>query len=103
MIEAVLGLAHAKSPPGGNVTQDRVSQPEAAVAEFIIAIGAKEMVISTDIGRRALEAGRQYGKAAGHAAALNMGDCLAYACAHSYRLPLLVREGGLSRTDVGGV
>lgn len=91
-----------KSPPGGNVTHDRVSQPEAAVAEFIIAIGTKEMVISMDIGRRALEAGRQYGKAAGHPTALNMCDCLTYGCAQSYRLPLLAREGGLSRTDVGG-
>ncbi len=97
-----MSCRQAKSPPGGNVTRDRVSHPEAAVAEFIIAIGAREMVISMDIVRRALWGGTQYGKAAGHPAALNMGDCLAYGCAQFYRLPLLAREGGLSRTDVGG-
>ncbi|MGK9171011.1 hypothetical protein KXR53_32245 [Inquilinus limosus] len=61
------------------------------------------MVISMDVGRRALEAGRQYGKAAGHAAALNVGDCLAYACAQSYRLPPLATESGFLRTDVAVV
>lgn len=55
-----------------------------------------------DVGCRALEAGRQYGKAAGHPAALNIGDCRAYACAQSYRLPPLAKQGGLSQTDVGG-
>lgn len=102
MVEAVLGLARAKTPSGQNVTPDRIIQAEAAVAEFISAIGAKEMVISMDVGRRALEAGRQYGKAAGRPAALNIGDCLAYACAQSYRLPLLAKEGGLSQTNVTG-
>ncbi|MFE0758847.1 type II toxin-antitoxin system VapC family toxin [Inquilinus sp. NPDC058860] len=102
MLEAVLGLAQAKTPAGGTVIPDRISQAEAAVAELISAIGAKEMVISMDVGRRALEAGRQYGEASGHPAALNIGDCLAYACAQAYRLQLLAKGGDFAQTGIAG-
>lgn len=76
VVEAVIGLARAKTPAGSTVTPERISQAEAAVAEFITATGAKDMVISMDIARRALEAGRQYGKAVGHTAGWKSGGLL---------------------------
>lgn len=42
----------------------------------------------------ALDAYDRYGEGR-HPAALNFGDCLAYACARYYRLPLLYKGNGL--------
>jgi ribonuclease VapC len=41
---------------------------------------AKDINISVDIGNGAIEASMNYGKAVGHKADLNFGDCFAYAC-----------------------
>jgi ribonuclease VapC len=100
VVEAVIGLAQAKTPAGSTITPERISQAEAAVAEFATAVGAKDMAMSMDVARRALEAGRQYGKIVGSPAGWNLGDCFAYACAQSYRLPLLAKGDGFSQTDV---
>jgi ribonuclease VapC len=44
-------------------------------------------------------AGR-YGRIVGHKAALNFGDCFAYACARAYRAPLLYKGEDFSHTDL---
>lgn len=41
-----------------------------------------------------------YGRAGGHPAKLNFGDCMAYAVAAVLRAPLLFKGGDFGRTDV---
>lgn len=98
--EAVFGLAKAKSPAGTRPTADLLVQAEAAVVAFLAAIGARDIAVTMDIGRRAVEAGRRYGKVVGHPAALNFGDCFAYACAKAWRLPLLFKGDDFTHTDI---
>lgn len=100
LYEAVFGLARAKAPAGTRPSSELIAKAEVAVAEFCKAIGVQDMHVSMDIGRRAIAAGRRYGKVAGHPAALNFGDCFAYACASAYRLPLLFKGNDFSQTDI---
>lgn len=48
----------------------------------------------------ARQAYRDFGKASGHPAGLNLGDCFAYALARATREPLLYKGDDFSRTDV---
>jgi ribonuclease VapC len=47
----------------------------------------------------ALDAFRRYGKGR-HPAALNFGDCFAYACAKHHKVPLLHKGNDFSQTDI---
>ncbi|BBD36979.1 truncated ribonuclease [Aminobacter sp. Y103A] len=58
------------------------------------------MAISGDVGSLAIDAGMRYGKAVGHPADLNFGDCFAYACARSLGAKLLYKGSDFSRTDL---
>jgi ribonuclease VapC len=58
----------------------------------IVDIGAIESVL-------ALEAFARFGKRR-HPAALNMGDCFAYACAKAHKAPLLFVGNDFTQTDV---
>jgi ribonuclease VapC len=64
----------------------------------VIEIAGKEIMISGDIGNRAIEASMKYGKAVGHSADLNFGDCFAYACGKANRLSLLYKGNDFSKT-----
>jgi ribonuclease VapC len=48
---------------------------------------------------RAVACFESFGKGR-HAARLNLGDCLSYACAKAYRSPLLFKGDDFSRTDI---
>ena len=50
--------------------------------------------------RIARDAYRDFGKGSGHPAALNFGDCFAYALAKDMREPLLFKGNGFARTDI---
>jgi len=50
-----------------------------------------------DIASRAFA---EFGRASGHPAKLNFGDCMAYATSTVMRAPLLFREMDFGRTDV---
>jgi ribonuclease VapC len=50
--------------------------------------------------RIAREAYRDFGKGSGHSAALNFGDCFAYALAKSVSEPILFKGDDFSRTDL---
>ena len=58
----------------------------------LVGIGAREFEIAVD-------AFTQYGRGR-HAAALNMGDCFAYACAKANRAKLLFKGGDFTKTDI---
>jgi ribonuclease VapC len=58
----------------------------------VVAIGAREADLAT-------EAFARFGKRR-HPAALNMGDCFAYACAKANKVPLLYVGNDFVQTDV---
>lgn len=61
----------------------------------------ESLAIDDNIGSRAIDASARYGKAVGHKADLNLGDCFAYACAKSRDLPLLYKGHDFALTDLG--
>jgi ribonuclease VapC len=71
------------------------------VDRFIFETGAENVAISEDIGSLAIGASARYGKAVGHRANLNFGDCFAYACAKSLDVPLLYKGNDFPLTDLG--
>lgn len=71
------------------------------VDRFIVETGTENMIISEDIGSQAIDASARYGKAIGHRAHLNFGDCFAYACAKSRDIPLLYKGNDFLLTDLG--
>ena len=56
--------------------------------------------VTEDQARRAREAYRDFGKGSGHPAALNFGDCFAYALATSTGEPLLYKGNDFTMTDI---
>ncbi|MER9656025.1 type II toxin-antitoxin system VapC family toxin [Mesorhizobium sp. M0152] len=70
------------------------------VDAFIVEIDARNVSIDGDIGGRAIDASIRYGKAVGHPADLNLGDCFAYACAKALDVPLLYKGNDFLQTDL---
>ena len=58
------------------------------------------MEVSPRIADLAFDAYRRYGKGTGQGAALNYGDCFAYALAKHLAAPLLFKGEDFSRTDI---
>ena len=85
------------------VAMARIRRSPALVAQhsvemFLIQIGAEIMPIDKGIGAAAIAAFTRFGKGR-HPAALNMGDCFAYACAGRRGLPLLCKGLDFPLTD----
>jgi ribonuclease VapC len=89
--EATLGIARA-----GNMT---VPEAMALLDTFLEEAHVRIIAISAEIGRSAVSAFERFGKGR-HRAALNMGDCFAYACARSLDLPLLFKGEVFPHTDI---
>lgn len=101
--EASVSLARKKAlakAPHVKPSSKLLQQAQDAVDAFIKGIGAQEMAISPEIGRRALDASATYGKVVGHVADLNFGDCFAYACAREFNVPLLYKGNDFAHTDL---
>jgi ribonuclease VapC len=86
--------AHMKPSP------ELLRQAQRAVDAFVEDIAAEEVTISPEVGRLALDASATYGKAVGHVADLNFGDCFAYACAKALKVSLLYRGNDFAHTDL---
>lgn len=56
--------------------------------------------VTAEHAKIARQAYRDYGKASGHPAALNFGDCFSYALARETGLPLLFKGTDFSHTDL---
>lgn len=69
------------------------------VEEFLAAFKIENIAIEPKTTALALDAFRRYGKGR-HRAALNFGDCFAYACAKHHKVPLLYKGNDFSLTDV---
>ena len=68
-------------------------------AAFIRRSGARVVDINGAIGTSAIEAYACFGRGR-HKAALNMGDCFAYACAKHRRVPILCKGYDFVHTDI---
>ena len=93
--EAAIALARLKGR--GRAAN---AKPTPAVDAFAGGLEAEEIGISPEIGRLAFEASLTYGKAVGHVADLNFGDCFAYACAKALGVPLLYKGNDFAHTDL---
>lgn len=99
--EAVISLAVSMARARGDaMSPNDHAAAEELVDELLKEAGAREVHITEGIGREARAAAAIYGKVAGHAAALNMGDCFAYACAKAYHVRLLYKGEDFARTDL---
>jgi len=78
------------------------SSPSAkkAVDAFVKDLDAEEISITSEIGRRAVDASANYGNAVGHVADLNFGDCFSYACAKTLNVALLYKGDDFAHTDL---
>ena len=97
--EAAMALARKKTGDR-KPSADLLHQARQAVGAFVEDVGAEEVSISPEIGRMAFDAGAVYGKAVGHAADLNFGDCFAYACAKALGTGLLYKGYDFLHTDL---
>lgn len=68
--------------------------------DFIEADGVSVVPFGREMADIASRAFAMFGKASGHPAKLNFGDCMAYAVAVALRAPLLFKGGDFGRTDV---
>lgn len=100
LYEATLGLARTRSAASKNSNRRNIEYARAAVRAFVEENQIREIDVTPDIGSRAIEAASLYGKAVGHPADLNFGDCFAYACAKALGAPLLYKGDDFSRTDL---
>ncbi len=74
-------------------------QAEDMAMRFLEQADIQIMPIREAESRLALLAHGRYGKGR-HPAALNMGDCFAYACAKTLDAPLLYKGGDFAQTDL---
>ena len=70
-----------------------------AVEEFLILAAIEMVSVVPETRRLAVQAYERYGKSR-HPAALNFGDCFAYACARHAGLPLLYKGDDFPLTDI---
>lgn len=101
--EATISLTRAKLRSQNDPrspTAEMLALTRDAIDYLIEDLQIQEIPISPAIGVVALEAAMTYGKAVGHPADLNFGDCYAYACAKTHRLPLLYKGNDFAKTDL---
>jgi ribonuclease VapC len=90
--ETSLAVASRKQTPVMIARRDALDMAKETGIDFID--------ITPEIGLLAIEAHLRYGKGTGHAARLNMGDCLAYACAKAHGAALLYKGDDFVHTDL---
>lgn len=101
--EASIALARLKAAaaiPKGKPSAALSRQAAEAVNVFVEDLAAEEVSISPEIGKLAVEASLAYGRAIGHVADLNFGDCYAYACAKALKVALLYKGNDFFHTDL---
>jgi ribonuclease VapC len=68
--------------------------------DFIATAGIRIESVTPEHARAARLAHVRFGKGTGHAAALNYGDCFAYALAKTLDAPLLCKGNDFAETDI---
>ena len=98
--EAVTGLARGRAGKHRSAASKDIVAFGDIVDAFFADLGAKGVDLTAAIGFAAQEAAQTYGRCVGHPAALNLGDCFAYACAKDRRVGLLYKGDDFARTDL---
>ena len=89
--EAIAAVARVSNVP--------IRAAERILDRFLEQATVRVVPITIAIGRGALSAFERYRRGR-HPAALNMGDCFAYACARELGLPLLFKGDDFPLTDI---
>ena len=78
-----------------------LSVPDArdAVRAYLDLAGIQVLAVTPEAAEVALDAYDRFGKGR-HPAGLNFGDCFAYACARTHRVPLLYKGNDFPLTDI---
>jgi len=79
-----------------------VEEAHSAVEQFMDLASIEVIAVAAETRNAAITAYARYGKSR-HPAALNFGDCFAYACARQERLPLLYKGDDFAQTDIEAV
>lgn len=98
--EAIVSLARNRAGPNRSATPAEIDAVRAGVDLFLSQVGATCLDLTDKIGTGALTAAQTYGRAVGHPAGLNLGDCFAYACAKEQRVGLLYKGEDFAKTDL---
>jgi ribonuclease VapC len=92
--------SHGQGGAAARPTPEIVAAARDLVDDLVAELGAKEITISASIGDKAVDAAMTYGKAVGHPADLNFGDCFAYACAKACGVGLIYKGDDFAQTDL---
>ncbi|MBW8723795.1 MAG: type II toxin-antitoxin system VapC family toxin [Inquilinus limosus] len=76
-----------------------VPSAQQGVEDFLVLADIAVIPVAAETRAHAIDAYARYGKSR-HPAALNFGDCFAYACARQARLPLLYKGDDFPQTDI---
>lgn len=76
-----------------------IAEADAAIEDYLKLVGITVVAVAPETRPLALEAYDRFGKSR-HPAALNFGDCFAYACARHGKIPLLYKGDDFPRTDI---
>ena len=76
---------------------------DAFLEAFVMPPDVKVVSFTYDMYRLSIEAFERFGKGRRHPAKLNFGDCMAYAVARHYGVPLLYKGDDFARTDIPSV
>jgi len=76
-----------------------VAEAATAVEEYLSLLSIDVVPVAAEARFGAIDAYERYGKSR-HPAALNFGDCFAYACARHAHLPLLYKGNDFPQTDI---
>ncbi|WP_199626806.1 type II toxin-antitoxin system VapC family toxin [Rhizobium sp. OAE497] len=79
-----------------------VADAHQAVEDFLQLAAIEVIAVPAETRHAAITAYARYGKSR-HPAALNFGDCFAYACARAQRVPLLYKGDDFAQTDIEAV
>lgn len=100
-LEATLSIARRLAGRDNPATPDMVATARSLVEQFITDLEAREVPVSGEIGAKAVDAAQHFGKIVNHAARLNLGDCLSYACAAASQSKVAYKGDDFVHTDLG--
>ena len=103
VFEAALSLARSRSSSRRASTREGIERATGFVEDFLAEIEAEEVPVSPAMTRAAISVAARFGRAVGHPAALNLGDCFSYALAVERDEPLLFVGADFTETDVRSV
>jgi ribonuclease VapC len=105
-VRLILGADHVQMSAGSYletaIVIDASGNPVSSrrLDEFIAEAGIAIEPFTPSQGQLARAAYRDFGKGSGHPAALNFGDCIAYALAHEKGEPILFKGTDFGATDL---